>query len=160
MPLAPDAEGGRGAPNRLARTAFMTIHFTLASVPELAGLAPYDRRLAYEACRRKTYRRWQVWAAALAGLLIGSLAGWYALRFVLNLDADINPLFKYFLGGLPWGVLAYGGWEYAKGVAVLSLIGPHIREYLALKKKAESTHKVEIDYLREPFEDPGVAEGE
>lgn len=69
----------------------MPIYWSLKSIPELAGLAPAERRRVWRTDCWHAYRHWQVWAslavaglASVAGAYLGSLAAFQNIGMVIG----------------------------------------------------------------------------
>lgn len=152
----------------------MRIYLTLKSIPELTPLPPNERRLAWYACSKATFRHWQTWAGAAAGGLVSLGIGYLLLQAIIDYS-PFDPLITYFAGGFLCGMIIVACTDYGRRVAISSQISPYLQDYLAQKGQtaAESGNhgghgaspakkqdgaappakKIEIDYLEQPFKD-------
>ena len=138
----------------------MKLYFSLKSIPELTGLSPAERRLAWHACKGMAWRRWQTWAATLVGLGAGVFLAYlimsaiHAHRYEVAhriLEATGRPswltlrevwfLILFAMGFLGGGILV-GVTQLVRWPVVAGQVRPGLREYV---KRRE----VEIRQIRE-----------
>jgi hypothetical protein len=155
----------------------MRIYLTLKSIPELTALPANERRLAWYACSKATFRHWQTWAGAAAGGLASLGIGYLLLQAIIDYS-PFDRLITYFAGGFICGMIIVACTDYGRRVAISSQISPYLRAYLENKRQAAagpSNHgahgehgafpgkkqdgatpprkKIDLDYLEQPFKD-------
>lgn len=133
----------------------MRLHLTLKSIPELTDLPPGERRIAWHACRRLTYSRWQTWVWTVVVVLIGIGVGLLAFK-LFTMVSPLSRRVTYFLAGFICGAIVVGVTETLRSIVISSQVSPFLSAYFE-KQREEAREKerpnVEIDFLQEPFDD-------
>lgn len=115
----------------------MKIYLTLKSIPELRPLTANERKLAWWACRRRTWGHWQTMVgtalAVTAGIAAGGAVLYGLIEFFGPPKSYNQKLAVFFACGFLAGGVVIGVTEYLRMVAVSSQIRPYLREYLEAK---------------------------
>ena len=134
----PPNPGARIAPASAGRVTDertrMNIYLTLKSIPELRALTANERKLAWWACRRRTWGHWQTIVGTVLAVTAGVAAGGAVLYGLVEFFGPFKTynqkLAVFFACGFLSGGIVIGITEYLRMVAVSSQIRPYLREYL------------------------------
>lgn len=115
----------------------MRVYFNWRSMPELSGLSPGRRRIAWRECYNRTLQHPQAWIALGISILIaigvGVLFLWSAIYIgynLLHLRTKIGLLAMYFIAGFGCGGVIVGMAEFLRWRIVADQIIPYLQEYL------------------------------